>query len=135
LPAAIKLVEEFPDQPFVLDHIAKPEIATRLLSPWRENIKMLASFPNVYCKLSGMVTEANWRQWQAEDFHPYLDAVFGAFGTGRLMIGSDWPVCTLSGSYAQTMQIVIDYLQQFPLEEQAGVLGRNCACFYKIDGR
>jgi L-fuconolactonase len=133
LPAAIKLVEGFPDQPFVLDHIAKPKIAERLLSPWREQIQALAKSPNVCCKLSGMVTEAKWRQWQPVDFHPYLDTVFAAFGPGRLMIGSDWPVCTLSGDYGQTMQIVIDYLHQFPKDVQAGVLGGNCARFYGID--
>ncbi len=133
LPAAIKLVEEFPNQPFVLDHIAKPKIAEGLLSPWREHIQALATLPNVCCKLSGMVTEANWSQWQAEDFHPYLDTVFAAFGPSRLMIGSDWPVCTISADYGQTTQIVIDYLRQFPEQEQAEVLGGNCARFYGID--
>jgi L-fuconolactonase len=133
LPAAIKLVAEFPGQPFVLDHIAKPKIAEHLLSPWREHIKALAALPNVCCKLSGMVTETEWGQWQAQDFRPYLDIVFDAFGTKRLMIGSDWPVCTLSGDYAQTMHIVIDYVRQFSDEEQAAVLGGNCARFYQID--
>ena len=130
LPAAVKLVEKFPEQLFVLDHIAKPNIAERLLSPWREEIQALADFPNVYCKLSGMITEAKWKQWQPEDFYPYLDVVFEAFGADRLMIGSDWPVCTLAGSYGSTTQIVIDYLRQFPAEAQAGVLGGNCARFY-----
>ena len=132
LPAAIKLAAEFPDQPFVLDHIAKPKIAEHLLSPWREHIKALAALPNVCCKLSGMVTEAKWGQWRDEDFTPYLDTIFGAFGSKRLMIGSDWPVCTLSGDYSQTVHIVIDYLRQFSEEEQAAVLGGNCARFYQI---
>jgi len=132
LPAAIKLVEEFPDQPFVLDHIAKPEIAEGRLSPWREQIQALAKLPNVCCKLSGMVTEAKWRQWCSDEFRPYFDTVFAAFGPDRLMIGSDWPVCTLSGDYEQTMQIVIEYLRQFPENQHASVLGENCARFYKI---
>jgi L-fuconolactonase len=133
LPAAIRLVEEFPQQRFVLDHLAKPKIALRLLSPWREDLKVLADFPNVFCKLSGMVTEAKWKQWQPEDFRPYLDWIFATFGPDRLMIGSDWPVCTLSGDYTLTMQIVIDYLRQFPEEAQAGVLGGNCVRFYGFD--
>jgi L-fuconolactonase len=132
LPVSVKLVEEFPEQRFVLDHIAKPKITQRLLSPWREDIKALASAPNVCCKLSGMVTEASWNQWQSGDFRAYLDIVFAAFGPDRLMIGSDWPVCTLSGDYGSTMQIVIDYLDQFPAEVQAEVLGNNCARFYRI---
>ena len=142
LRTAVKLVKEFPAQPFVLDHIAKPpiskakssmeEIAKPELSPWREDIQALAELPNVYCKLSGMVTEARWRKWQSEDFHPFLDIVFAAFGPERLMIGSDWPVCTLSGNYTSTMQIVIDFLKQFTAEQQAAVLGANCAAFYGI---
>jgi L-fuconolactonase len=133
LPAAVRLVDEFPDQPFVLDHIAKPKIGERLISPWRDDIEELAALPNVSCKLSGMVTEANWTQWRPDDFHPYLDVVFEAFGADRLMIGSDWPVCTLSGDYSSTMQIVIDYLRRLPAEAQEGVLGGNCARFYGID--
>jgi L-fuconolactonase len=133
LPVAAKLVAEFPEQCFVLDHIAKPKIAERLVSPWREDLGTLAEFPNVYCKLSGMVTETKWKQWQPEDFRPYLDVVFAAFGPDRLMIGSDWPVCTLSGDYRSTMQVVIDYISQFPGETQAGILGANCARFYGIE--
>jgi len=133
LPVALKLVEEFPDQPFVLDHIAKPRIADRLLSPWKEQITAMASFPNVYCKLSGMLTEARWREWQPDDFRPYLDTVFEAFGSARLMIGSDWPVCLLSADYGQAMHVVIDYLRGLPAEAQAGVLGENCARFYSIE--
>ncbi len=132
LPVAVKLVEEFPEQRFVLDHIAKPKIAERLLSPWREDLKTLANFPNVCCKLSGMVTETNWKRWQPEDFGAYLEVVFAAFGPDRLMIGSDWPVCTLSGNYESTMRIVMDYVRQFPAEAQAGILGANCARFYGI---
>ena len=132
LPVAVKLVEAFPEQPFVLDHMAKPAIREELISPWREDLCRLAEFPNVFCKLSGMVTEAKWKQWRLKDFHRYLDIVVEAFGPERLMIGSDWPVCTLSGDYAATMKIVADYLQKFPTEIREGILGGNCARFYAL---
>lgn len=129
LSVATKLVAEFPQQPFVLDHIAKPAIREGLVSPWREDLLRLAEFPNVFCKLSGLVTEAKWKQWQPEDFHRYLDIAFEAFGPERLMIGSDWPVCTLSGDYVSTMNIVINYLSA---EDRAAILGGNCARIYKL---
>ena len=132
LPVAAQLVEEFPQQPFVLDHIAKPGIAEAAISPWQDDLRRLAKFPNVFCKLSGMVTEARWKQWQPVDFQRYLDVVVDAFGASRLMIGSDWPVCTLSGDYAAVMNIVIDYVKQFPPDTQAAILGDNCAGFYGI---
>jgi L-fuconolactonase len=133
LKVAVKLVEEFPEQPFVLDHLAKPKIAEQLFSPWQDDLHQLAKFPNVTCKLSAMVTEAKWNQWRPEDFHRYLDITYAAFGWSRLMIGSDWPVCTLAGEYEPVMKIVIDYVQQFPAETQAAIFGENCARFYRID--
>jgi L-fuconolactonase len=133
LKAAVELVAAFPRQPFVLDHLAKPQIAETKLSPWREDLQKLALFPNVHCKLSGMATEAKWRQWRPSDFEVYLDIVLGAFGWARLMIGSDWPVCMLSGEYSPVMNVVIDYVKKLPVEAQAGILGDNCAHFYKID--
>jgi L-fuconolactonase len=132
LKAAALLVEEFPQQPFVLDHLAKPRIAEGLFSPWQEDLLRLAKFPNVSCKLSGMATEARWKQWRPVDFHRYLDIVFAAFGWSRLMIGSDWPVCTLSGDYEPVMNLVIDYISKFSAEAQAAMLGENCARFYHI---
>lgn len=133
LPAASQLVQAFPAQSFILDHIAKPSIADRVLSPWREDLRTLASFKNVSCKLSGMVTEAKWKEWKRDDFRIFLDVVFEAFSPERLMIGSDWPVCTLSGDYDATMQIVMDYVQQFPSPMRAGILGGNCARIYNIE--
>jgi L-fuconolactonase len=133
LPVAAKLVAEFPGQPFVLDHIAKPAIRDGQISPWAENLKRLAEFSNVFCKLSGMVTEAEWKRWRAEDFHRYLDVVMEAFGTQRVMIGSDWPVCTLSGDYESTMRIVMDYTRQFLPTTREAILGGNCARFYGLD--
>ncbi|HNQ90802.1 MAG TPA: amidohydrolase family protein [Verrucomicrobiota bacterium] len=132
LPIAVDLVAEFPGQRFVVDHIAKPAIREGQVSPWREDLTRLAEFPNVFCKLSGMVTEAKWKQWQPEDFHRYLDIVIEAFGTGRVMVGSDWPVCTLSGGYAATLRIVVDYAQQFSAEVRDDILGGNCARFYHL---
>lgn len=133
LRVAAELVAEFPAQQFVLDHIAKPAIRDNQVSAWREDLMQLAQFPNVLCKLSGMVTEAKWKQWRPEDFHRYLDIVIEAFGTDRVMTGSDWPVCTLSGDYVSTMNIVIDYARQFPAEVRESILGGNCARFYGIN--
>ncbi|HTJ29015.1 MAG TPA: amidohydrolase family protein [Acidobacteriaceae bacterium] len=132
LPIAAKLVARFPEQRFVLDHLAKPFIADGKISPWREDLQALAAFPNVYCKLSGMVTEAKWGAWAEADFAPYLDAALEAFGADRLMIGSDWPVCLLSGDYAATMGIVMQYIEKLSGAEQAAILGGNCARFYRL---
>ncbi len=135
IPIALQLVEKFPEQPFVLDHIAKPFISKNEFSPWHENLMKLAKFPNVYCKLSGMVTEAKWKDWKEDDFKRYLDSVTASFGTNRIMIGSDWPVCTLSGDYTATMNIVINYARQFSKEINDAILGGNCVNFYKVDYR
>lgn len=133
LRAAAQMVRRFPEQPFVLDHMGKPRIAEGLLSPWREDLHELASARNVLCKLSGMVTEAEWNQWTSAEFVRYLDSVVEAFTPERLMIGSDWPVCLLSADYAATMRIVIEYVQQFSPETRSGILGENCARFYGLD--
>jgi len=135
LPAAIELVRMFPDQPFVLDHIAKPQIKDRVFSPWDENIKKLALFSNVYCKVSGMVTEADWKAWEKEDFIPYLDIVIEAFGANRIMFGSDWPVCTLAASYDEVGEIFSCYLDKkdFGRKDIQGMMGMNALKFYKID--
>lgn len=130
LRVALKLVQEFPQQPFVVDHIAKPLIKDRVFSPWQEDLKALAQCENVYCKLSGMVTESHWSGWNPEDFVPYMDVVIGAFGTDRVMIGSDWPVCTLAGDYRSVMEIVFKYVQQFPADTREKIFGGNCARFY-----
>lgn len=132
LPAAIQLVRQFPDQPFVLDHIAKPPIKDGALSPWREQICELAKFPNVLCKVSGLVTEAHWDNWKAGDFRPYLDIVFEAFGIERLMYGSDWPVCLLAGEYAGVFGIANNYFTTLPSEAKALFFGGNAARFYGL---
>jgi L-fuconolactonase len=132
LPVALKLVQEFRNQPFVVDHIAKPLIQDRAFEPWQAGLRALAQCENVYCKLSGMVTETAWRAWRPEDFAAYLDIVLDAFGGDRVMIGSDWPVCTLSGDYLPVMQIVVNYIERLPRESQERVLGGNCARFYRV---
>lgn len=130
LPAAIKLVEAFPEQAFVLDHIAKPSIKDGTIEPWRKHIERLAQSPNCWCKVSGMVTEANWKEWQPEDFKPYLDTIFGSFGIERLMYGSDWPVCLLAGSYERVHCLVTDYVKDFNEQDQSKFFGENATRFY-----
>jgi L-fuconolactonase len=132
LPVACELVAGFPHQPFVLDHLAKPSIKDGRLEPWASDLRRLAAFPNVSCKISGMVTEADWQRWKARDFEPYLDVVFECFGSRRLMVGSDWPVATLAASYAQVMQLTGDYLARLSPDEQAAVWGANAQRFYGL---
>jgi L-fuconolactonase len=133
LPTAVTLVRKFPQQRFVLGHIGKPGIAQKRFEPWQTHLKELADYENVWCKLSGMVTEADWHSWQPKDLHPYLDIVLESFGAGRLMIGSDWPVCTLAGPYETVMGVVIEYIKALSLEEQNAILGENCKRFYKLE--
>lgn len=132
IPRALRLVEEFPEQPFILDHIAKPFIRDGQFSPWREDLRRLAAFSNVTCKLSGLVTEARWDAWRPEDIYPYLDVVVDAFGPSRLMIGSDWPVCLLAGDYARVMDVVIGYAERLPERDRRGLLGENAARAYGL---
>jgi L-fuconolactonase len=132
LPVAAEFVERFPKQRFVLDHLAKPAIKIQEVESWAAGIRRLAVFPNVFCKLSGLVTEADWQRWKPEDFTPYLDIAFEAFGASRLMIGSDWPVCLVAGSYSRTIGVVKDYLKGPPAEIREAVLGENARRFWKL---
>lgn len=135
LDASIEFVKHFSEHRFVLDHIAKPLIKDRIISPWDGQIKQLASLPNVFCKVSGMVTEADWRTWSVSDFAPYLDVVFNEFGMDRVMFGSDWPVCTVAASYENVIEIVDKFLDKhnFSEEDKAAVWGGNAQNFYKIN--
>src|SRR5262249_13788492 len=130
LPSAIKVVAEFCDQPFVIDHISKPFIRTGVLCPWKEDMAELAKHPNVFCKISGLVTEAEWGQWKHEQFRPYLDIVFEQFGIDRLMFGSDWPVCLLSGNYEAVVGIVESYTASFGEATRQKLFGLNAFSFY-----
>ena len=132
LPAAVELVAHFPEQRFVIDHLAKPEIKSRSRAGWAVLMQNVAAKPNVYCKLSGLVTEADWKNWKKEDFRPYLDVVFEAFGPKRLMFGSDWPVCLLAASYEQVVEIIEDYVQDFAADIKDRIFGGNAAEFYQL---
>ncbi len=132
LQAAIELVQKSPEQRFVLDHIAKPAIASGVLEPWKSQIRELAKAPNVMCKISGMVTEANWAKWKASDFVPYLDTVGEAFGVERLMYGSDWPVCLLASEYQQVFGLAKEWVQRSLSKDEEKIFGGNCSAFYKI---
>lgn len=132
LPMATEFVSRFPRQRFVLDHLAKPPIKSRAVELWGRGIRELASYSNVYAKLSGLVTEAEWLTWEAEDVEPYLDIALECFGPGRLMIGSDWPVCNVAASYERTVGLIKDYLSRFTTEDQEAILGGNAAKFWRL---
>jgi L-fucono-1,5-lactonase len=130
LPAALELVEQFPEQPLVLDQMAKPFIKDGTLSPWENQIRRLAQAPHGCCKVSGLVTEARWKGWRPEDFKPYLDVVFEAFGEDWLMFGSGWPVCLLAAGYEEAVDLVKGYLNSFSSIAKKKVFGVNAARFY-----
>lgn len=132
IKTAIELVRTFPNQKFVLDHCAKPILKEKKIGDWKNQMQTIAENKNVYCKLSGLLTEAKWNQWQPEDFYPYLDIVFEAFGTERILFGSDWPVILLSGEYRQWKNLVEFYLQKFSTSEQQNVMGNNAIKFYNL---
>ena len=133
LPRAIKFVDRHPNQIFVLDHIAKPRIKDHVLEPWRSNLIELAKRENVYCKLSGMVTEADWKNWNATELQPYADAALEAFAPRRLMFGSDWPVCLLAATYAKWLQTVQDFLGALSSSEKELVFGGVASKVYSLE--
>jgi L-fuconolactonase len=129
LPAVLQLLAQCPGQPFVIDHIAKPDIRNGRTDNWAGYMKKIAAYPNVYCKLSGMVTEADWKNWKQADMIPYLDIVSEAFGAQRLMFGSDWPVCLVAANYEEVVSVVNTY---FSVTEQDAVMGGNATRFYHL---
>lgn len=133
IPAAIKLSEKQPEQKFILDHIAKPNIKRRIFEPWASGIKELAANQNVFCKISGLITEADHRYWKQEDIYPFLDVVFESFGYDRLLFGSDWPMCLLACSYNQVINLIENYLRNFSLENNEKIFGKNAYKFYNIN--
>ena len=135
LPVAAEFVRRFPRQRFVLDHLAKPPIKSGSLRPWERGMRELGTIPNVFCKLSGLVTEADWRNWKPEHIAPYMDVAFETFGPRRLMMGSDWPVCTLAASYTRAIDLVESYLSQHATEVQEAALGENAQQFWKLGTR
>jgi L-fuconolactonase len=132
LPVALEFVEKFPRQRFVLDHLAKPPIKNQEIDVWAQGIRRLAEFPNVFSKLSGLVTEADWGHWKPEDITPYLEIAFETFGPSRLMIGSDWPVCLVASSYGSVLDVVRNYLQRYSPEEREAVVGGNAQRFWRL---
>ena len=127
-----EFVAAFPDQPFVLDHIAKPNIKEHKIGQWEKDIKALAKHENVLCKISGLVTEADWQNWKYADIAPYLDVVVEAFGVKRIMYGSDWPVCLVAGSYEKVFGLVKKYFSSFTPDEQALFFHANATKFYRL---
>ena len=134
LPAAVALVRRLPEQPFVVDHIAKPRIREGGIRPWAEQMRELAGCPNVWCKVSGLVPEADWARWRPDDLRPYLDVVFDAFGAGRLMFGSDWPVCLLAADYSRVVELIDSYAAQLPADQRDDLFGGSAVRFYGLDG-
>ena len=132
LSTAIQFVDRHPEQAFVLDHLAKPLIAAHELDPWRKNIRELARRPHVMCKLSGLVTEADFHVWTADDLLPYIETALQAFGPGRLLFGSDWPVCTVAVSYARWVDTVQSFINNLSSSEQSMIMGGNCASIYRL---
>lgn len=136
LPQSIELVNRVPDLPIVIDHIAKPKIASgEAFAEWANAMKTLGLHNHIYCKVSGMVTEADWRNWTQADFKPYLDAVFEAFGPERVMFGSDWPVCLVASTYQSMKSIVESYVKQYYPAYFEQVFGLNAASFYRLNKR
>ncbi len=132
LPAAIELVRQLPEQRFALDHLAKPAIRDGAIDAWSKNIRELANSPNVFCKVSGLVTEADWVKWKPANFKPYLDTAFEAFGEDRVMFGSDWPVCLLAGNYGKVFNLIDRYAQQLGSSVQSKLFGESATQFYGI---
>ena len=132
LACAVEFVSRFERQRFVLDHLAKPNIRGGERETWARDLRRLAAYPQVYAKLSGLVTEADWTHWTADQIRPYLDVAFECFGADRLMIGSDWPVCTVAADYARTLDVVRDYLSVLPSADREAVLGGNAQRFWKL---
>lgn len=118
LPQTIQFVDQHPDQIFILDHLAKPRVKDDQISPWKENLERLAERPNVYCKISGLVTEADYAKWTEEQLRPYLDVVLSAFGARRTMFGSDWPVCLVAAEYGRWVSIVEKAIGRLSPSEQ-----------------
>ena len=132
LPFAKQLVAQFPNQKFVIDHLAKPAIKDKTIEEWKRQIMQFAPFENVYCKISGYITEADLNNWRYEDFSPFFDVIIDTFGTKRIMYGSDWPVSLLGGSYNDVLQVATDYFSSFTKTEQDNFFGKNAIDFYDL---
>jgi L-fuconolactonase len=132
LGVAADLVARFTRQRFVLDHLAKPNIRAGEIREWEKGMRELAAFPLVFCKLSGLVTEADWARWTPADIRPYMDVAFDCFGADRLLAGSDWPVCTVAAGYRRAIALIDGYMADRPLAERDAVMGGNAARLWRL---
>lgn len=132
LGAALELIRRFPNQKFVIDHIAKPYIKDGFYDGWASLMKAISEYPNVYCKLSGMTTEADYNNWTSEQIEPYMQLVLDSFGANRILFGSDWPVCLVAGNYTKTKELVTNFIAKLSSEEQAAIMGGNAIEFYNL---
>lgn len=132
LKFAAELVAAFPHQKFVIDHIAKPNIKEQSFDGWKKDIQALSVYENLYCKISGMVTEADWKGWKPADFKPCMDTIVEIFGTDKIMFGSDWPVCLVAATYQKMLAITTDYFAAFTTNERAKFFGLNAVEFYNL---
>ncbi|AXT50255.1 amidohydrolase [Aquimarina sp. BL5] len=133
LGAVLEFVKQFPNQKFVIDHIAKPYIKDGFYDGWATLMSAIGKLPNVYCKLSGIITEANYKTWTPQQIQPYLELVLKAFGVKKIMFGSDWPVCLVAGTYQEVKQLIMDFIADLSSQEQANILGGNAIQFYNIN--
>lgn len=132
LEEAYEFVRQVSEVKIIIDHLAKPSIKDQQVTPWAINITKLGAFPNVYCKISGMVTEADWTNWEIDDFTPYLDKVFECFGVRRIVYGSDWPVCILASTYKDQLSIIESYIAALSVDEKKLIMGENAKRFYNL---
>ena len=133
LNEAIELLKELHNLPIVLNHIAKPNIKNQDIQDWNKQISAISKFENLSCKISGLVTEADWANWTEKDLYPYLDIIIDSFGIDRVMFGSDWPVCLLASSYEKWLSLLKSYFSRFSTLEQEKFFALNCESFYKLD--
>jgi L-fuconolactonase len=132
LAAALELVKQFPLQSFVIDHMAKPDVNNKEIEAWEKGIRAISNCANVSCKLSGLVTEANWQTWTNQDLVPYINTIVQAFGIDRIMFGSDWPVCLLASAYDRWLSVVKDFFSEYPIEDQEKIFSQNAINFYHL---
>ncbi|HEY8958927.1 amidohydrolase family protein, partial [Chitinophaga sp.] len=132
LPAVEEFVQQFPEQALIIDHLAKPGIKAGELDAWAAHMRRIAKSPNVYCKLSGMVTEADWQQWEPAHFRPFMEVALEAFGANRLVYGSDWPVCLVAAKYREVKELVTDFISTLSTSEQEQIMGGNARSFYHL---
>lgn len=132
LGAVLEFVKRFPNQKFVIDHIAKPYIKDGFFDGWAALMKEIAKHENVFCKLSGMITEADFSTWSPKQIHPYMELVLSAFGSNRVLFGSDWPVCLVAGSYSEVKNLVTKYISSLSESEQKAIMGTSAIQFYNL---